>query len=63
MTTDTYNSLSDDYKAANPRPVKLVDTCIVRWYNKDNEFHEYTTNSRELAERMAADYNGTVTVR
>lgn len=63
MTAETYNSLSSDYQAANPRPPERRQTYIVRWYDGDNELNELTVHSRALAERVAGDkYRGSFTI-
>lgn len=61
MTTDTYNSLSNDYKAANPRPTKSAEKYIVRWCDVAGEMRELEVSSYALAKRTAEAKFGTFT--
>lgn len=61
MTTDTYNSLSDDYKAANPQPTKSAEKYIVRWCDAKGEMRELEVSSHALAQRIEEEKFGTFT--
>ena len=64
VTGREFEPLHPEYAAVNPtHNGDSSKTYTVVWYDANNEMHEEVKASRELAAQMAADYNGTYTVR